>query len=764
MMFRRTIHILVIGFIPCLMLVMANCTQMTAEEKKATHYERGMAYFDEGKYQEAVIEFKNVIQIDPKDANGHYQLALSHLKIGGITDMQLAYGELTKTVDLDPSNQDAQLKLGELFLLGRKPAEARERAEIVLASSPQDPKGHLLRGRSLISEKEYTEGISELKKSIELDPDNIQIYLDLARAYVGLKDFPIAEQTLKDALAKHPDSTQLVTALGDFYAIQQKTEEAEAQYRKAIALDPDNEGLYVKLALFFQAYQKFDQAETTYQQLVAEKPGSEKPHLFLGDFYTFMGQMDKALESFQQALEVNPDSTAARERLTNHYIDTGKFELARELVNVTLDKDKHDLMGRVHKARLRLARGEVDRAISLLQEVLTDKPNLAAAHEYLGIAHGARKEFSQAATELSEAVKLAPNNVTARTALAAVRLASGDFNSAIKEAKTGIRLNPRNLKAVRILGSAYLQKGEIAKAKKVFEMIVEQVPQEASSHYQLGLIARNDKRWVEAIGHFEQSLKNNRDSLQALTQLSNIHLVKGDAKAARDRVLEQIEVSPQNPLFYNLLGRLWMQAKDVAQAEIAFKKAIELDESVQASYLNLAELYRLTNRTEEAVREYEQLVKRNPKLVSAHMVLGMIAEQQADYEKAKTHYQSTLDIQPKFAPAANNLAWILAEHGGNLDVALSHAQVAREQQPQEPHIADTLGWIYYKKDAYLKSVSLLGEAAEKLKDNPVVQYHFGMAQYKKGNTVEAKKALEAALKLNANFPGADEAKTTLNSL
>ena len=106
----------------------------------------------------------------------------------------------------------------------------------------------------------------------------------------------------------------------------------------------------------------------------------------------------------------------------------------------------------------------------------------------------------------------------------------------------------------------------------------------------------------------------------------------------------------------------------------------------------------------------------------------------------------------------------MAEHGGNLDEALSFAEDARAQQENNPHIADTLGWIYYKKNAFLKAVSLLSEAAAKLSENPVVQYHLGMAQFKNGNRLEGKKALEAAFQLSPNFPGAEEAKATLDML
>ncbi len=59
--------------LPCILMSLGSCTQLSAEEKKAKHYERGKAYFIDGKYQEALIEFKNIIQLDPKDANAYHQ-------------------------------------------------------------------------------------------------------------------------------------------------------------------------------------------------------------------------------------------------------------------------------------------------------------------------------------------------------------------------------------------------------------------------------------------------------------------------------------------------------------------------------------------------------------------------------------------------------------------------------------------------------------------------------------------------------------------
>jgi tetratricopeptide (TPR) repeat protein len=125
------------------------------------------------------------------------------------------------------------------------------------------------------------------------------------------------------------------------------------------------------------------------------------------------------------------------------------------------------------------------------------------------------------------------------------------------------------------------------------------------------------------------------------------------------------------------------------------------------------------------------------------------------------YYKKAVDINPRFAPAANNLAWLYTEHGGNIDVALALAQTAKEQLPDNPAISDTLGWIYYKKNIYSKAIDLFKESLTQLDNNPEIHYHLGMAYYKNGNLELAKKELQESLKLDPNHPGASESQRVL---
>lgn len=762
MPFRLLISLNVFSAI--LMLTSAGCDWGSPEKKIAKYRERAEHYVEKGQYPEAIIEYQNIVQLDPNNSDIHYKLALAHLKLGNIPSLQGAFAELTRTVELDKTNIDAQLKLGELYLLGNEPTKARERAEIILASAPQNSESLMLRGRSLINETRYQEGIAELKKAIELDPKTMSSYVSLARAYFATKNLQAAEAILNQALTVDPRSLEIILALGDFRNSTGKPDQAETMYKRALETAPENEALYLKLAGHYHGHHRLADAEATLQQLADRTPRSELPHIHLGDFFTTVGQVDKALASYRKAADLSPDSEIARDKLIAHYLDTGNVSEAEVKVRTILAKDEHHLMGRFFDARLRLARAGADDAVPLLQAVIKDRPQFAGAHYYLGLAWMQKQQPGQARSAFTEALKYEPRLGEAHTALAQLYLAEGSLDLALERAQTAIQLNPRNLQAAILSGDAYLGKGDVVKSRQVFEAIAKALPKEPIGPYRLGLVARAEKNTAKAVMYFEEALSRRPAAIEPLTQIAMIKTAQGNAGEARQRVLQQLEQAPQNPYLYHLLGQLWSTGKDYVQAEQAYRKAIELNPSLLSAYMGLAQTFLFAGKTDEAMKEYEAVLVKEPNVIQAHMMLGLNHEQRNELGKAQARYETILKLNPKFAPAANNLAWVIAQQGGNLDVALSHAQTAREGSPDDPYIADTLGWVYYKKNTNLLATSLLKEAVEKLPNEPEVHFHYGMALAKNNATTEAKQALQTALKLRPDFPGADEARKTLQGL
>jgi tetratricopeptide (TPR) repeat protein len=146
------------------------------------------------------------------------------------------------------------------------------------------------------------------------------------------------------------------------------------------------------------------------------------------------------------------------------------------------------------------------------------------------------------------------------------------------------------------------------------------------------------------------------------------------------------------------------------------------------------------------------------------MLLAIIYDTQKQHDKSEEHYRAALDINPDFAPAANNLAFILADQDKDIDEALQLARLAKEKLPDDPNIMDTLGWVYYKKGFYDLAIGEFSDSLTKLSENAVVNYHLGMAYFKKGDTASARDQLEKALSIKSDFPGSEEARRVLAGL
>jgi tetratricopeptide (TPR) repeat protein len=276
------------------------------------------------------------------------------------------------------------------------------------------------------------------------------------------------------------------------------------------------------------------------------------------------------------------------------------------------------------------------------------------------------------------------------------------------------------------------------------------------------------KQYDAAIDNFEKALSINPRLMDVFTNLVILQAANGEidqAMARCNRILEEFSDDTKiTSIVYNLKGGLYLAEQNTSAAEAAFKKAVEKNSNYLRPYFSLARIYMSENRQDEAIEQYNAVLEKDPKQAGSHMMLGTIYEMQKRYDLAEKHYRKTLEINSEFAPAANNLAYILAEKNRDLDEALVFARKAKEFLPDDPNVMDTLGWIYYKKGLYGNAVAELSDALEKLSDNPIVNYHLGMALYKKGETGQARAKLERALSISADFEGAAEARETLANL
>src|SRR3990172_4530152 len=210
--------IIVIAWIGMIGILGAGCSKDPAA-LKATHLERAERYAADGKYPEAVIEYRNAIQVDPTDANTQYKLGLAYLKQNAFTYAQPAFIALSKAVELDPNLLDAQVKLGELYFLGRQSKNAAEKATLVLEKDPTHRDALLLLANSAMAQNQLDradEAITNARHAYPNDPKPLYAQASLAMVK---KDYAGAERAFVEAARVAPTNPEPMIGLGNVYRI-----------------------------------------------------------------------------------------------------------------------------------------------------------------------------------------------------------------------------------------------------------------------------------------------------------------------------------------------------------------------------------------------------------------------------------------------------------------------------------------------------------------------------------------------------------------
>ncbi len=109
------------------------------------------------------------------------------------------------------------------------------------------------------------------------------------------------------------------------------------------------------------------------------------------------------------------------------------------------------------------------------------------------------------------------------------------------------------------------------------------------------------------------------------------------------------------------LALAYVQKKQYVDAISIFKKAISLDNDPILN-MNLANVYKLINNPDEAIKYYEFAITIHPKYAKAHNNLAGLYAELDNYNKALYHYKEALHSDPGFTLAHLNLGILLFRH------------------------------------------------------------------------------------------------------
>ena len=182
-------------------------------------------------------------------------------------------------------------------------------------------------------------------------------------------------------------------------------------------------------------------------------------------------------------------------------------------------------------------------------------------------------------------------------------------------------------------------------------------------------------------------------------------------------------------------------------------------ESVDVTMQGAVALHR-AGRLDEALAQYDEVLRLYPKHVDALSNSAAIAAQFGDFESAVQRARGAVALDPENVGAHNNLGMIL-EAMGILDEAEAVLRKALEIDSEIPNISVNLGNVLQKLGRFEDAASLYREALALAPDNPISHNNLGNALRTLG---DAKGALESLRKAVDIEPGFAEAFNNLGIL
>lgn len=740
-------------------LIVAGCSR-DPQAAKVRYVASAERYVAAGKLHEAIIEYRNAIERDPKASDVRVKLAETYLKAG---DRGNALREFVRVADLVPEDRGAQIKAAEFLLLAGRFDDARARLEKVLAQDERDVDAQILFANALAGQKDLDGAIAELEEAVSLDPGRSATYSSLGLLEMERGQMEAAERALEQAIALDARSLPAHMSLATFYWRTGRASEAEGALKRALEVEPDSLAANRAMAIFSVATDRAAEAER-YLKKVAAISKSREAELALADYYISRRQ-DASAAAILEPMQADPaTASASLVRLASLDGARGERERAYERLGTVLAKDPANLRALVLKSALHLADGNAEAAVSAAREAVSKHGKSATAQFALGRAEAARSHTAEAIAAYAEVLRLNPRATAAKVALAQLHLAKGQADTSVLLAQEAVRAEPRNLRAQLLLVQGLLKRRDLERAEAELDNLLTRFPDSAMVHVQFGMLRTLQNSLNEAQHSFDRALALAPESIEALAGHVALDVAARRPDEARRRVDERLQRgSPGMPLLM-LAARTYQAVGDPKGAEELLRRALALDAGYLPAYGALGQLYVRQRRLDAARAEFEALAARESRPVAALTMLGTILQTQQNTKAAREAYERALQLDPEAPVAANNLAWLIVTEGGNLDVALQLAQTAKRHLPDNPDVNDTLGFVYYKKDLHPLAIAALKQSVERDSDNPGYHSHLGLAYAKAGNADKARQHLRRALALDSRFEGAREASRVLQSL
>ena len=435
-------------------------------------------YFQEGRWDKAIEEYKKLIALDPEDINTHNMLGDVYVKKGSTReafeeyakvsadfssrgqsdkaaivnkkiaaldtgllngeaqkkqslikqtlkaetameqgDVDSAIEALSEVLKMDSENLAAFYKLGELFEKKGQVAEAVKQYQVL--------------GATFLKNRLYKKAQEMYARVVQLDPSSIEAHINLAQIFVK-------QGSEGDAKKEYLNAAEQALNAGDL--VNAETYAAKAVELKSI------EAHYV-LGIVLLKKQKLSEAKIEFESLLRFKVNHVGALTNLGLVFLELNQMDKAAENIQKALKIEKDNMVALEAWVEVSLKKGnKAEAVNNLMTL-IDRyaAKNDYAKTAELSRSVIAMDEnsVEAYTKLADSLkrMDDKNGAAETFFKLAVVFEKQNKKDQAGEYVRKTLELNPGHSEAQKRMMGEVIAGAPGSPVVKNTDPGPKMN-----------------------------------------------------------------------------------------------------------------------------------------------------------------------------------------------------------------------------------------------------------------------------------------------------------------------------------
>ncbi len=551
-----------------------------------------------GDNQKAAELYRQACAAEPQNARLAYELALVLDNLG---DRRGERAALEQAIRANPHFVPAQYQLGVVDLQSGDNTGAERQFRLTVGAVPDNDQAWIGLEAALGAEARFEEARKAADTALRLDPNNaatLDFLLGSSLYVAGRFEEAVAE--LKKAVQLNPQELQGHLLLGATLTKLGHNQEAASEWSAALKIDPSS-----KAALDGQAKSLI--AAGNYASVIRSLRSVKRDDdltLDLAIAYRDTGMLDETEQTLKQGLDADPGSDALTGALVALYDETN-YAAANELAEKIALQKPDDLEAQRIYLRTLVTLGNNDRAVPLGQKLLAQAPHDADLLNLNGVLERKAGDYQTARKHLEEAVALDPNNSDPRVNLGLVLVQLNDPSGAKMQLEKALALGKDEPQVHFQLAKVLRALGETAEAQQQLALFQQKLKQESDRAIAVSKAAGaaeavkgGDNQ--KAAELYRQACAVEPQNAKLAYELALVLDHLGDRAGERAALEQAIQANPYFVPAQYQLGSMDLQAGDNAGAERQFRLTIDaVPDNVQA-WIGLANALGAESRFEEA--------------------------------------------------------------------------------------------------------------------------------------------------------------------